>query len=325
MRSPGAIRGKGGGAFASMVAPWRNPERARLGAEVKQLQNMVDTLNVEDWYGSEALESACGHLRSAYEACKVRDVDSGWAHAFRAREQLVRCFPDERLLALARTLRGEVREKGRMAPWRQQTIERLLKDVCNSRSPLDHGLREQYYEALRLRDQGLSNQYVRLRIVRHHQLLLGTLGAPALVAAIILLSVSAKNLTDRDWKSGASPCILAVLLGILGATVSAAQRSTTAPPHLIAEQFASNIASLSRLPIGAVGGLTAWLFTLGSVNDPANYNVANMLLAAFGAGFAERLIVQGSTSSILGGRDHGATYPDGSTDDAGEDRKKGRS
>jgi hypothetical protein len=249
----------------------------------------------------EAAALAQDQVRFAVEACREKDIEGGWEHAYRAREQLARCLSDERLTAQAKALRAQVHDKRLVSTWRQVAIEGLLDQICESPQPcLSRSEREAYYEALHLRNQGVVNQYRRLRIVRHHQLLLALLGAPALIASMIILADSANQFADPRWKAGAYPCILAMLLGILGATASSAQRSTTAPSRKIAEMFASSIASLSRLPIGALAGLTVWLFTLGTVEDPAHFNAANMLLAAFGAGFAERLIVQGSSSPVLG-------------------------
>ncbi len=84
-----------------------------------------------------------------------------------------------------------------------------------------------------------------------------------------------------------------MLLGVLGATTSAAQRSTRITPERIPTQLGSAVASLSRVPIGAVAGLTVWLFSVATASG-GTIAAANMLLAAFGAGFAERLIVQGT-------------------------------
>jgi hypothetical protein len=281
---------------------WRNPEETQLQAEIRHLSSMVHAAHQADEpCRPGAARLAQDQLCFAVEAWREKDMEGAWEHAYRAREQLARCLSDERLIAQAQTLRAEIRDKRRVSSWRQAAIEGLLKQLCESPQPcLSEPQREEYYEALHLRNQGVINQYRRLRIVRHQQLLLALLGAPALIASIILLADSTDEFADPQWKTGAYPCILAMLLGILGATVSAAQRSMTAPARRVPEMFAADIASLSRVPIGALTGLTVWLFTLGTVEDPTHFNAANMLLAAFGAGFAERLIVQWSSSPIVG-------------------------
>jgi hypothetical protein len=85
------------------------------------------------------------------------------------------------------------------------------------------------------------------------------------------------------------------LLGVLGAIVSAGQRSTRMRPQTIADQLGTWVATLSRIPIGAVAGLTVWIFSLAAIGDDVQHlGIANVLIAAFGAGFTERLAVQGA-------------------------------
>ncbi len=280
----------------------RSPEEAQLQAEIRHLSSMVHAAMQACESGKpEATALAQAQLHFAQKACREKDMEGGWEHAYRAREQLVRCLPNERLMAQAKTLRAEVRDKRLVSTWRQVAIEGLLDQLCESPQPcLSASQREAYYEALHLRNQGVVNQYRRLRMVRHHQSLLLLIGTPILIISIFLLFRSAHEFGNPQWKAGVYPCLLAMLLGILGAIASSAQRSTTAPSRKIPEMFASYIASLSRVPIGALAGLTVWLFTLGTVENPDHFNAANMLLAAFGAGFAERLIVQGSSSPVLG-------------------------
>jgi hypothetical protein len=280
----------------------RDPEKAQLQTEIRHLLSMVQAAKQACESGkSEAAALAQDQVDFAQKACREKDMEGGWEHAYRARGRLVRCLSNERLMAQAKTLRAEVHDKRLVSTWRQVAIEGLLDQLCEEPQPcLSESQREAYYEALHLRNQGVVNQYRRLRIVRHHQKLLLIIGAPILGTSIFLLFRSAHEFENSEWKAGVYPCLLAMLLGILGAIASSAQRSTTAPSRKIPEMFASSIASLSRVPIGALAGLTVWLFTLGTVQNPDHFNAANMLLAAFGAGFAERLIVQGSSSPVLG-------------------------
>jgi hypothetical protein len=302
----------------------RNPQKARLAAEIDELDAMVGGLpSTGPPVEARELSTAQAYLEAARGSIR-RDPDTGWQHAFHAREQIVRCLPDERILALAQTLRVEVRDKGKLTRWRRAAIDDQLTDLRpDTALPLTPAQREAYAEALRLRDQGLTNQYWRLRIVRHHQFLLMLFGGPVLAITIALFAFSADRFSDPVWQTGAYPCLLSVLLGMLGATVSAAQRSTTVPPQRITEQFASDIASFSRLPIGAVAGLTVWLFSVAAVQDMASFNAANMFLAAFGAGFAERLVVQGANTSVLGSVES-PPYPDGDGGQSSDSTRHGR-
>jgi hypothetical protein len=287
--------------LADLGAGWRNPQKSRLRSELAHLEaTLKEREHDGDIRHRPALRRADAHLQYAKRHWR-RDSNAAWQHAFLALEQIVRTYPDERLVVWARTLRAELCESGRFTYWRQVAIENLLKGFPTAPTKcLNDRQRETYFEALRLRDQSLINQYWRLSMVRHHQLILAAIGAPVLTATAVILARSALLLTRESWKMGATPCLLAVLFGILGAIVSAAQRFTTTPPHRIPEILGSDIASVSRIPIGAVAGLTLWLFSIASVRTAADLDVPNLFLAAFGAGFAERLIVQGSGVPVSG-------------------------
>jgi hypothetical protein len=154
---------------------------------------------------------------------------------------------------------------------------------------------------MKIRNEGIANDYWRLAIVRHYQNLLLTIGIPTLIVVIALVAGYSGDIAggpeagQSGWAGGPILCILSALLGVLGAVISAAKRSTGVLPEHVLEQLGSNVASLSRIPIGAVAGLTVWLFSIATA-ETSNVNAANLLLAAFGAGFAERLIVQGQAT-----------------------------
>jgi hypothetical protein len=66
-------------------------------------------------------------------------------------------------------------------------------------------------------------------------------------------------------------------------------------PQTIADQLGTWVATLSRIPIGAVAGLLIWLFSLAAISDDVQHlGMGNVLIAAFGAGFTERLAIQGA-------------------------------
>ena len=88
-------------------------------------------------------------------------------------------------------------------------------------------------------------------------------------------------------------CVCSVLIGALGAITSAAERSTV-QPNRIPTQLGSWLASVSRVPIGAIAGLTTWLSAEATMT--VDSRAATLLLLAFASGFAERLIVQGPTA-----------------------------
>jgi hypothetical protein len=283
---------------------WTTPRLARLDAEIADLCRDLET-----YHGChpDIHRAASALLEEATRAQKEGDVDSAWQHLYHAREELVRDYDNSQLKTLAMRLQAEIGDPGKMTQWRRQAIGTLLEVANFDENTALESNRSAVVEALRIRNQGESNAYWRLTISRHYQTILLVLGAPVLIASVTILAISSSKMGEADWKKGWVPCVLSVLLGVIGAITSAAQRSTNILPERIATQLGSAVASLSRVPIGAVAGLTVWLFTIATVERPEDINAANLLLAAFGAGFAERLIVQGST--------YGSNVPDTSRQD----------
>ena len=79
--------------------------------------------------------------------------------------------------------------------------------------------------------------------------------------------------------------VAAVSMGVVGAVVSAAERSTKLPGGRIPTQLTSVVGSLSRIPIGAVAGLTVWLAAEATHGETAA-NPYSVLVTAFAAGSA---------------------------------------
>jgi hypothetical protein len=237
----------------------------------------------------------------------------------RAREQLILAFDEAALAAAADTLWRAARDKD-ITCWRQKAMMDQLA-ASHHKKPTSSDLardREAVKEAARLYNEGITNGFLRLSLFRRHQhqLLLG--GTLALLATLVVLTTAAGDLEAKGKVLGWQSCWLAILLGILGAITSAAQRATRVPQQRIRNELGAISASLSRVPIGAVAGLTVWLFSLAT-SDSTSLDAANMFLAAFGAGFAERLIVHSPTTdrdstsgvsalSIVSGTDRARPY-----------------
>src|SRR5688572_3985035 len=89
----------------------RNPEEAQLQAELRHLSSMVQAAKQACEFGNpETAALAEAQFNNAQKACREKDLEGGWEHAYRAREQLVRCLSNERLMAQVKTLRGEVHD-----------------------------------------------------------------------------------------------------------------------------------------------------------------------------------------------------------------------
>jgi hypothetical protein len=256
------------------------------------------------------LQAACSYLDAAKKCDTPKEIDEAWMHLYRAREELVGTYDAAKIQTSAKTLSAEVDVYSELlGASRVRVIKDLLafdftssvpstdrtKDIQDdedSRLPeRREGLKQAYWN----RNRGLSETFLRLKVLRHFQWLLLAIGLPALIAAIALVAGYAADFDVPNWKAGAIPCILAALFGVVGAITSAAPRSTKMSGVTLIGELQAFGASFSRVPIGAVAGLTVWLFSVAAVGDVAmNLNIADMLLAAFGAGFAERLIVQGA-------------------------------
>jgi hypothetical protein len=241
------------------------------------------------------LDAVCSYLDAA-KKCTPKEIDEAWMHLYRAREELVGTYDVAKIQTSARTLLAEVDVYSELlGASRVRVIKGLLAVDSPSSAPSLTERRERLKQAYWNKNRGLSETFFRLKVLRYFQLLLFAIGFPTLIAAIALVAIYAPDFDVPNWKAGAIPCLLAALFGVVGAITSAAQRSTKMSGVTLIGELQVLAASFSRIPIGAVAGLTVWLFSVAAVGNAAmNLNVADMLLAAFGAGFAERLIVQGA-------------------------------
>jgi hypothetical protein len=90
---------------------------------------------------------------------------------------------------------------------------------------------------------------------------------------------------------------LTMLAGVLGAVTSAIQRLARDPVQgTIPARIGSFTAVGTRLFVGAVAGLLAYAGALAGLGEEPDSGLAITLLAAFGAGFAERLATISQTS-----------------------------
>lgn len=267
---------------------WKDPRQAWIEAEIAELRLEVER--------SGERSAARAFIRQAEKACERLDMETAWHHFHCAQQELIAEYGLDELKLHATLLLAEIDEPGRLPQWRVKAVKQALPDSASSwRESELASLRESVGAAMKIRNEGISNDYWRLAIVRHYQQLLILIGGPVLLAVIAILATYSGRIGSKEWAAGPFLCILSALLGVLGAVISAAKRSTGILPEHVLAQLGSNVSSLSRIPIGGVAGLTVWLFSIATA-ETASVNAANLLLAAFGAGFAERLIVQGQPS-----------------------------
>ena len=263
-----------------------NPQRARLATEVRDLGARLDAAGA-----APDVELARVYHSLARDAHGRGDVDEGWHFAYRTAEALVRTMDDETLMAEASDLAAEVEAPGKFTTWRAHAIRSHLELVSDP-SQSDERRRVEFEAALRVRHMEYENVYRRLGILRRHQAILLIIGTPALLVVLVLVVVQ----PDWSWIVVAS-----AFIGVVGAVVSAAERSTRLAGSRIPTQLSSTVASLSRIPIGAVAGLTVWL--AASATQSGAENVYYVLITGFAAGFSERLV----TPKVGGGSTGGAT------------------
>ena len=222
----------------------------------------------------------------AEAAAKERETEEGWHFVFRAQESLVLTWDDCRVSDEARGLEIEATESSKFNAWRKRAIQVHVASVLAA-PDTGPGRNEELAIAMRIRNEQYENEYRRLAILRRHQWSLLWIGGVSLTCVLVLLLLNAVPVSmrsDERWLILAAP-----LIAVVGAVVSAAQRSGKMPQDRIPMQLSSAVASMSRIPIGAVAGLTTWLAAQGS-NSATNAGAPYLLLTAFAAGFSERLV-----------------------------------
>ncbi|SFN90355.1 NUDIX domain-containing protein [Mycetocola miduiensis] len=276
-----------------------DPQLRRLAEEIDDLASQLREAppsEISEAADRAAVSLAADHIRRARRALFVGDVDTGWGQAFRAREALVARMSDDEVVYTALSLRSEVVASDKIKQWRQDAVTALVKPILDRerrpwlRTP-PRGNRDALREALLIRNESFSNEYRKLTILRRHQkhlLWTGVVALALVLASLIGIGFLREPIADR-WLAFA-----ALATGVVGAVVSAAQRSTRVPQMRIPQAYNSYVSSLSRVAIGGVAGLL--VFLAASAVEGQQINAASILIAAFGAGFAERLVTERPSS-----------------------------
>lgn len=198
------------------------------------------------------------------------------------------------LAAQAVILRREA-AGGTIRAWRKAAIADLLDrfdaepEVGVRRTWLAEA-RALYAEGVRLEDRASATQR------GQHLIYVGVL--VCLVALAIAGATAVWNRFDRGidqwWVLAA-----AALTGSIGGTTSVLQRGRTMTALRIPERVVAYNGGLIRPFLGAVAGGTVWLAFKAGIAKPADHAVAYLLLGAFGAGFAERLVLRNESGEPL--------------------------
>lgn len=291
------------------------------------------------------------------ERWSYRRINDAWQFIHEANQEMLRTVPEADLAARSIQLRSEIADP-KISEWRRQAVTSLLDRFDASLPPAPPSLLPApssvrpspevsfLVEAVKVRDEGASNNYRRLSmqkdylwflvialasvlapfafLVATHVADLRTLqpascsapvepgsASPATVAseqpkspgrsaqsASAVPTIDAAIEQCRDSLSSRSWLVWASLLaGSLGAIASTLQRNFNAKlAQRVPEVMAALAATLSRLVLGAIAGLTAYLALRSGVFVIANAQVVSVtLLAAFSFGFSERIFIVGET------------------------------
>jgi 8-oxo-dGTP pyrophosphatase MutT (NUDIX family) len=256
-------------------------ERARI----EQLGKGVYPDDEPDWLvaAERCLDAAESHLRA-------EEYDDGWALLHRAHEFEVQAFSRERCDAEASDVRLEASSK--LTGWRRGAVLELL--AVESWSKASDDMRKvRLADALRIRHESFANEYRDVAILRRYQAILVLMATPvlAVLAAgfIVFVDQLGPSAPLQRWWVAAGT----ILLGALGGITSALQRVTRQGPRTrVPLRLSALVGSLSRPVIGAIAGLTVYLGALAGLLVPNDNPVPFALLAAFGSGFTERLVVR---------------------------------
>jgi len=245
---------------------------------------------------SSRLASSQSCLELAAEAASQGNIDTGWAYLHRARELEVFGFSDEELTAAAVQLGFEA-NGSKLRDWRRAAVIDMVQRAAASSEVgamvTSQAERRQWIStAMQIRNESLGGEYRALALLRQQQAVLLVLALLAFVPGVSLLVI---NSTRFDIPAGLAQSWLIVcstLLGASGAVTSALQRSTRIRWQRVPEQMWSFVSSLSRPLVGLVAGLTVYLAARSGIVTFPGHEVAFVLLASFGAGFTERLVVR---------------------------------
>lgn len=232
---------------------------------------------------------------SATGAFERRDDEKAWELVLDARRSLVPLLSDEEKGALAVSLRAQTRK---VDGWRKESLVELLPHPGKDVRPTDAYL----MEAMLHLDVADANK-IRVEQSRKDEL---RAAAAFLLVALVLTPVIVivgpdLDLADVDF-ANVKLVLLVQIFGILGACISAIERTTKRARRRVPDERAARLATSVRLVTGAAGGLLA--LAAGQA-DILGTQEGAVLLAAFAAGLSERFVL-GLVPATPAGREGGA-------------------
>jgi hypothetical protein len=253
---------------------------------------VLDSSAQADTSAQEALLLARVLVDQAKHSYLAKHPDAGWARLHGALELEVLAYSSKEVAATAVALKREVVD-GNISGWEAKAIRRLLKEVNRKQATNDESAREFLRQAMKVRNDYFNSAYYVERIVAQRRLWLAGLGIALLIAALVLGVLILDDEDGVDYKDLRVP-LLSATAGMIGAVTSAIQRLVAHPATAAPTDIGSFTAVLVRPFIGAVAALSVYLAVLGDFVrfwGEGAAPVALLILASFGVGFAERLVV----------------------------------
>lgn len=156
------------------------------------------------------------------------------------------------------------------------------------------------HDAMKIRDEGLQNTYVKIERLQQQLIVLGTILVTSVVGIVLMARFLPLSIGDKPTLTGRMAEYVA-LFGALGGSLSAV-RSLTRPTAIsgrIPQQLVAGTITYVRPLFGAAAALAVFALLESGVVKVQSNTVAAVLAVSFVAGFTERLVV--SAAGALSG------------------------
>jgi hypothetical protein len=261
----------------------------RLGAAVAayehELRGRAECSNIS-FCDLAAIHEALDEARAAHAE---GDIDRGWKLMLAAQRLEYLTLKGEDLCATAAIIRNEAQKLG---DWRERTILELL--APKNGKPLEPA---HLFRAALVRDEYFANNAYKGNLARANALRLSAI-LLATLAALVVPSYWGNLSGGSDaFTSGNSLLLNVLLIGLLGATVSAITNADAIKrTNRIPEMISALRVTLMRLVIGPASAFVIYLvFKSGLFERIFEQDLENpysLLVISFVAGFTERLVMR---------------------------------
>lgn len=227
-----------------------------------------------------------GELEDA--RCIHLDRQARWAAIHHAEEMSIGFLDEGRLTGLAERLVHTAESENFPAPLMTLIRHLTVQSACVTGSRANRLSCGRVREAMEESHAYFRYVYRANSLTSRWRVLLLCFGIASLGAMILIAEKDDSISGSLEWSLPIG--YLTVLAGVLGAVTSAIQRLARDPVQgTVPARVGSFTAVGTRVFVGAVAGLTAYAAAFASLGDNVDSGLAITLLAAFGAGFAERL------------------------------------